>query len=182
MRIESGRRVVPTELGVTLVRGYQLIDPELCKPQVRAHVEAQVCVCACCKCVRMKRRMWGRRCSGQHWGHWPARISSGFRVAGWEYWGDWGGQVRMVSEAQACAGQECFEDLGALVAHQPTRTEAVERGGGGAHTTHPLTLMGSPLACPRTQIGLVAKGTARKEAVVAHTLAQFKAKARARGV
>jgi DNA topoisomerase-3 len=34
--------VVPTELGVTLVRGYQLIDPELCRPQVRAHVEKQI--------------------------------------------------------------------------------------------------------------------------------------------
>eukprot|EP00983_Pelagomonas_calceolata_P121950 1160857-Pelagomonas_calceolata.AAC.8 len=33
--IESGRRVVPTELGITLIRGYQLIDPELCKPQMR---------------------------------------------------------------------------------------------------------------------------------------------------
>ncbi len=33
-QIQSGRRVVPTELGVTLIRGYQLIDPELCKPQV----------------------------------------------------------------------------------------------------------------------------------------------------
>ncbi|KAG2490592.1 hypothetical protein HYH03_010985 [Edaphochlamys debaryana] len=40
--IQSGRRVVPTELGITLIRGYQLIDPELCKPQVRAHVEAQL--------------------------------------------------------------------------------------------------------------------------------------------
>ena len=33
-RIESGRRVVPTELGITLIRGYQLIDPELASPQV----------------------------------------------------------------------------------------------------------------------------------------------------
>lgn len=32
--VQSGRRVVPTELGITLVRGYQLIDPELCRPQV----------------------------------------------------------------------------------------------------------------------------------------------------
>ena len=34
MQIQSGRRVVPTELGITLIKGYQLIDPELCKPQV----------------------------------------------------------------------------------------------------------------------------------------------------
>lgn len=40
--IESGRRVVPTELGITLVRGYQSIDPELCKPFVRAYVEKQI--------------------------------------------------------------------------------------------------------------------------------------------
>lgn len=40
--IESGRRVVPTELGITLVRGYQTIDAELCKPQVRAYVEKQI--------------------------------------------------------------------------------------------------------------------------------------------
>ncbi|KXZ51648.1 hypothetical protein GPECTOR_11g102 [Gonium pectorale] len=31
--IQAGRKVVPTELGITLIRGYQLIDPELCKPQ-----------------------------------------------------------------------------------------------------------------------------------------------------
>lgn len=33
--IQSGRRLMPTELGVTLVRGYQLIDPDLCLPLVR---------------------------------------------------------------------------------------------------------------------------------------------------
>ncbi|EFJ52569.1 hypothetical protein VOLCADRAFT_79203 [Volvox carteri f. nagariensis] len=39
--IQSGRRVVPTELGITLIRGYQLIDPELCKPQVGAGGEGR---------------------------------------------------------------------------------------------------------------------------------------------
>ncbi|KAI8468313.1 MAG: DNA topoisomerase [Monoraphidium minutum] len=46
VRVEAGRRVVPTELGITLIKGYQLIDQELCKPQrppqVRAHVESQI--------------------------------------------------------------------------------------------------------------------------------------------
>ena len=34
VQIQAGRKVVPTELGITLVRGYQLIDQELCSPQV----------------------------------------------------------------------------------------------------------------------------------------------------
>jgi len=38
--VQSGRRVVPTELGITLVRGYQLIDPELCRPQVHTFIYA----------------------------------------------------------------------------------------------------------------------------------------------
>ena len=41
MSIQAGRRVVPTELGITLVRGYQLIDQELCLPQVRASCTAE---------------------------------------------------------------------------------------------------------------------------------------------
>jgi DNA topoisomerase-3 len=35
-QVSAGRRVVPTELGITLIRGYQRIDPELARPQVRA--------------------------------------------------------------------------------------------------------------------------------------------------
>lgn len=34
LQVESGRRVVPTDLGITLISGYQRIDPELCRPQV----------------------------------------------------------------------------------------------------------------------------------------------------
>lgn len=37
VRIEAGRRVVPTDLGITLISGYQRIDPELCRPQVPPH-------------------------------------------------------------------------------------------------------------------------------------------------
>ncbi len=40
--VQSGRRVVPTELGITLVRGYQLIDPELCRPQVHTVIHALI--------------------------------------------------------------------------------------------------------------------------------------------
>jgi DNA topoisomerase-3 len=50
VQIQSGRRVVPTELGITLVRGYQLIDPELCRPQVRAYVERQIDLVAKASC------------------------------------------------------------------------------------------------------------------------------------
>lgn len=34
VRVQPGRRIVPTELGITLISGYQRIDPELCRPQV----------------------------------------------------------------------------------------------------------------------------------------------------
>ena len=33
VKVQAGRRVVPTELGITLIRGYQLIDPDLASPQ-----------------------------------------------------------------------------------------------------------------------------------------------------
>lgn len=38
LRVEAGRRVVPTDLGITLISGYQRIDPELCRPQVLLHI------------------------------------------------------------------------------------------------------------------------------------------------
>lgn len=50
--------MVPTELGITLVRGYQLIDPELCRPQVRAYVERQIDLVAKVALV------WGWGCEG----------------------------------------------------------------------------------------------------------------------
>ena len=45
VRIESGRRVVPTELGITLISGYQRIDPELCRPQARPRLAAVMFSC-----------------------------------------------------------------------------------------------------------------------------------------
>lgn len=46
--VQSGRRVVPTELGITLVKGYQLIDPELCRPQVQtAFVYTHMLITSC---------------------------------------------------------------------------------------------------------------------------------------
>ena len=44
MQIQAGRKVVPTELGITLVRGYQLIDAELCSPQVQLQRSSELAV------------------------------------------------------------------------------------------------------------------------------------------
>ena len=38
----SGRKLVPTELGISLVHGYQAIDPELVAPTLRSNIERSV--------------------------------------------------------------------------------------------------------------------------------------------
>jgi DNA topoisomerase IA len=109
VRIESGRRVVPTELGITLIKGYQLIDGELCKPQVRAGRESA---------------------------------------------------LKRVKRDPAEAGTPAALDLVlAPTQRRPPR----------APSPSPKVR-----AHVEAQINLVAQGQARREAVVAHTLEQFK--------
>lgn len=44
--MQPGRKLVPTALGITLVRGYQCIDPDLCLPDIRSFIEQQITLVA----------------------------------------------------------------------------------------------------------------------------------------
>ena len=44
--VGGGRRVIPTDLGVVLIQGYKRIDPDLCLPSVRSHIEKQISLVA----------------------------------------------------------------------------------------------------------------------------------------
>ncbi|XP_010926666.1 DNA topoisomerase 3-beta isoform X3 [Elaeis guineensis] len=46
VQVSSGRRLVPTALGTTLIRGYQCIDPDLCLPDIRSFIEQQITLIA----------------------------------------------------------------------------------------------------------------------------------------
>lgn len=38
--------MVPTALGISLIRGYQCIDPDLCLPDIRSFIEHQITLVA----------------------------------------------------------------------------------------------------------------------------------------
>ncbi|KAL8143853.1 hypothetical protein V2J09_016885 [Rumex salicifolius] len=46
VQVQSGRRLVPTALGITLFRGYQCTDPDLCLPDIRSFIEHQITLIA----------------------------------------------------------------------------------------------------------------------------------------
>ncbi|XP_058093481.1 DNA topoisomerase 3-beta isoform X2 [Magnolia sinica] len=46
VQVQGGRRLVPTALGITLIRGYQCIDPDLCLPDIRSFIEQQITLIA----------------------------------------------------------------------------------------------------------------------------------------
>ncbi|CAL8083740.1 unnamed protein product [Prunus armeniaca] len=42
----AGRKLGPTTLGITLIRGYQCIDPDLCLPDIHSFIEQQITLVA----------------------------------------------------------------------------------------------------------------------------------------
>lgn len=46
LQVQAGRKLVPTALGISLIRGYQLIDADLCLPDIRSFIEQQITLVA----------------------------------------------------------------------------------------------------------------------------------------
>ncbi|KAI3996704.1 hypothetical protein MKX01_041004 [Papaver californicum] len=46
VQVNAGRRLVRTALGITLIKGYQCIDPDLCLPDIRSFIEQQITLIA----------------------------------------------------------------------------------------------------------------------------------------
>ncbi|KAI8010151.1 DNA topoisomerase 3-beta [Camellia lanceoleosa] len=46
VQVQAGRRLAPTALGISLIRGYQCIDPDLCLPDIRSFIEQQITLVA----------------------------------------------------------------------------------------------------------------------------------------
>ncbi|RVW31093.1 DNA topoisomerase 3-beta [Vitis vinifera] len=46
LQVQAGRKLVPTALGISLIRGYQCIDPDLCLPDIRSFIEQQITLVA----------------------------------------------------------------------------------------------------------------------------------------
>ncbi|KAK6145794.1 hypothetical protein DH2020_019663 [Rehmannia glutinosa] len=46
VQVQAGRRLVPTALGISLIRGYQCIDLDLCLPDIRSFIEHQISLVA----------------------------------------------------------------------------------------------------------------------------------------
>lgn len=45
-QVHAGRQLIPTVLGITLIRGYQSIDADLCLPEIRSFIEQQITLIA----------------------------------------------------------------------------------------------------------------------------------------
>ncbi|KAI8016899.1 DNA topoisomerase 3-beta [Camellia lanceoleosa] len=46
VQVQAGRRLAPTALGISLIRGYQCIDLDLCLPDIQSFIEQQITLVA----------------------------------------------------------------------------------------------------------------------------------------
>lgn len=46
VQVQAGRKLAPTALGISLIRGYQSIDADLCLPDIRSFIEQQITLVA----------------------------------------------------------------------------------------------------------------------------------------